>query len=95
MTFRNPKPTIQISKLREIGWAFWDPIGLKDDRQDCEDEYDSYLLQAAGMIWRHSPRAEVVEYLVDIENNYIGMPDRGSDAATITVGKIQSYLKTL
>ncbi len=36
--------------LREIGWNSWDPISLKSDREHCEDEYDSYLLVAAGKL---------------------------------------------
>jgi hypothetical protein len=89
------RPKIQISRLREIGWEFWDPIGLKDDRQDCEDEYDTYLLKAADMIWDNTPQEEVVDYLFDIEQNYIGVPDRGSNAANLTVSKMQDYVKTL
>tara|TARA_R110000824_G_scaffold28191_1_gene95033 strand:+ start:328 stop:663 length:336 start_codon:yes stop_codon:yes gene_type:complete len=91
----NAKPKIELSKLRDIGWEFWDPIGLKEDREDIEDEYDTYLLRAAGMIWHKTPPEDVIAYLLAIEQDYMGMPDRGSDAATITVAKIQSYLKTL
>ena len=95
MSLRNARPKIKISQLREIGWAFWDPIGLKDHREECEDEYDTYLLRAAGMIWHNAPQEEVVDYLVDIEQNYMGMPDGGSEAATMTAAQIQSYLKTV
>ncbi|MBB4630217.1 hypothetical protein SAMN04244581_04955, partial [Paracoccus denitrificans] len=46
-------PRIKLSKLRDIGWSLWDPIGLLDPespagRWDDEanlsfaDEYDSY-----------------------------------------------------
>ena len=36
-------PFIALSRLREIGWSAWDPIGLADS--DCpRDEYDAYLL---------------------------------------------------
>ena len=95
MSFPNARPKIKLSRLRDIGWEFWDPIGLKGDRQDCEDEYDTYLLKAAGMIWHNEPQEEVVDYLVDIEQNYIGMPDRGSETAKITVAEIRNYLETL
>jgi hypothetical protein len=33
---------IQLSRLREIGWKLWDPIGLADDKgsppEGCADE---------------------------------------------------------
>lgn len=95
MPISNAKPKIKLSKLRDIGWEFWDPIGLKDDRQDIEDEYDTYLLRAAGMIWHNAPKEKVIGYLVDIEQNYMGMPDCGSEAAVLVVTKIRDYLKTL
>jgi hypothetical protein len=95
MSFPNGRPKIQIPKLRDIGWEFWDPIGLKDDREDCDDEYDTYLLRAAGMIWHNAPQKEVVDYLVNIEQNYMGMPERDSEAAMLTVSKTRDYLKTL
>ncbi len=101
MTFPNVRPNIKLSKLRDIGWEYWDPIGLaqhdglNEVKENCDDEYDSYLMQAAGMIWHNKLQKEIIAYLIDIEQNYIGMPDRGSEAATQTVGKIHEYLNNL
>lgn len=95
MPIPNARPEIKLSRLRDIGWEFWDPIGLKDHREDCEDEYDTYLLKAAGMIWHNAPQEKVIGYLVDIVQNYMGMADGGSEAATITAAQIQNYLKTV
>ncbi len=93
-------PNIELSVLRDIGWEYWDPIGLLDEESIAEktnfdSEYDNYLMQAASMLWCGKPQNAVVEYLVDIEQNYIEMPNRGSDAAILTVAKISDYLKTL
>ncbi len=85
----------QLKGLREIGWNSWDPIGLSDDREDCEDEYDTYLIRAAGMIWNNIPFEDVVEYLLDIERNYIGMGDRDSTEAQNTVSKLEEYIDNL
>ena len=99
--FPNTRPNIKLSRLRDIGWTYWNPIGLltadnfAEDKQNFDDEYDTYLMQAAGMLWSNRPREDVVAYLADIEQNHIDMPNRGSDAATITVAKIQNYLKSL
>ena len=55
-----PPPKLKLSRLRDIGWSIWDPIGLMGseqnwDDEDCRpfaDEYDSYLIQAAGQLRR-------------------------------------------
>ncbi len=72
---------IRLSHLRNIGWSLWDPIGLmgpgqKWDDDDCQafaDEYDSYLLQAAGQLRKGTPEAEVAAYLTDIEAERMGL----------------------
>lgn len=77
-------PKIKLSRLRDIGWSKWDPIGLLADGQtwhdaDCQsfaDEYDSYLLQAAGQLRRGASAEGVVRYLIDIEVNHMGVGPR-------------------
>ena len=44
-------PNFDIKRLREIGWKDWDPIGLGPPEEPFDDEYDSYLLRAAGAFW--------------------------------------------
>lgn len=67
------RPRFQLSRLREIGWAKWDPIGLSGTEGQPHDEYDSYLLQAAGRLWNGASREEVADYLVSIEAEYMGL----------------------
>ena len=80
MTEIAPQPRIKLSKLRDIGWTLWDPIGLLDPesrpgRWDDEanlsfaDEYDSYLIAAASQLRRGTPRDEVIAFLVEIETD--------------------------
>lgn len=74
-----PLPKIKLSRLRDIGWSKWDPLGLLGDDQKwydeaCRpfaDEYDSYLLQAAGQLRRGVPEDTVAHYLVDIEVDHM------------------------
>jgi hypothetical protein len=76
-----PPPKIKLSRLRDIGWSVWDPIGLIGAEQhwsdeDClsfADEYDSYLLQAAGRLRRGEAASDVASYLAKIEVEYIGL----------------------
>ncbi|SLN72937.1 hypothetical protein ROA7450_04081 [Roseovarius albus] len=79
---KNARPKINIDCLREIGWTLWDPISLNETMggwkgEAFEDEYDSYLLKAAGMLWNKRTAEEVVEYLFQIESQHMGLgPDK-------------------
>jgi hypothetical protein len=66
------RPTFKISKLREIGWTEWNPIGLDRD-EGVEDEYDSYLLHAAAYLWNGESKEAVASYLADIEANHMDL----------------------
>ena len=69
---------IKLSKLRDIGWVEWDPIGLLEpgepwDNKPFADEYDEYLMLAAGKLREGTHEDEVIRYLIEIERDYIGM----------------------
>ncbi len=66
------RPNFKISRLREIGWTEWNPICL-NRAESMEDEYDSYLLQAAGRLWNGETVDTVASYLADIEANHMGL----------------------
>ncbi|MGI9352142.1 MAG: hypothetical protein ACR2O3_11305 [Rhizobiaceae bacterium] len=79
-----PPPKLKLSRLRDIGWSIWDPVGLLGsgqnwDDEDClpfADEYDSYMMQAAGQLRRGAPDADVTMYLVQIETEHMGIVSR-------------------
>lgn len=92
-----PHPKIRLSRLRDIGWTLWDPIGLMVDGTDWQtagfaDEYDSYLLRAAGMVRNGAPFLAVVEYLIESETGPMGLsPAPGIRArAEVVVRAIQA-----
>lgn len=74
-------PRIKLSRLRDIGWTMWDPIGLLPpdaswSDEECHafaDEYDAYLLHAAGRLRNGDTQDEVVAYLAEIEENHMGL----------------------
>jgi hypothetical protein len=76
-----PPPKLKLSRLRDIGWSLWDPIGLigadqKWSDEDClpfSDEYDSYLMQAAGRLRRGEAASDVASYLAEIEVEHMGL----------------------
>jgi hypothetical protein len=95
---------IKLSRLREIGWSLWDPIGLRSvgdgDWQGggaCADEYDGYLLQVVERLRRSEPTAEVVAYLQQTETGHIGLSPNATtrSRAEATVSAIANYLSTL
>jgi hypothetical protein len=93
-------PKIKLSRLRDIGWKVWDPIGLlptgekwdAEDNRSFADEYDSYLTYAAGQLRRGVPDAEVVSYLLGVESEHMGLGEsRGSrERAESVVAAIQA-----
>ena len=92
------RPEFQLSRLREIGWAKWDPIGLGNlDEGWPVDEYDSYLLQAAGQIWNGQPDETVADYLVKIETEHMGLTAVPGirPRALETAKAIREYVETL
>ena len=56
----------------------WDPIGILEkgevwDHQTFADEYDTYLMKAAGMLRQKSPLVDVENYLIQIESEHMGL----------------------
>ncbi|MBL4875020.1 MAG: hypothetical protein JKY10_00785 [Cohaesibacteraceae bacterium] len=72
------KPRIRLSRLRDIGWSLWDPIGILSPG-DCwqqiafPDEYDAYLLCVASQLRQGATEQVAVDYLVEIELNHMGL----------------------
>jgi hypothetical protein len=87
----------ELTKLRELGWAIWDPIGLVNKRRACEDEYDQYLLEAVSKVSHEVSEATVIAHLVQIETEHMGLGQNATASirARALVIAIQSYLNTL
>lgn len=71
-------PKIRLSRLRDIGWRCWDPIGLAAmdggwENSAAADEYDGYLLKVAGMVRRNEGDDAAAQYLVWAESEHMGM----------------------
>ena len=92
------QPKFQLSRLREIGWSKWDPIGVGGpDNSWPADEYDSYLLQAAQQLWHGQPDEVVADYLVQIETEHMGLSAvSGIRSRAIDVARsIRQYVESL
>jgi hypothetical protein len=80
----NKHPKIRLSRLRDIGWRCWDPIGLAGidgswENSPAADEYDGYLLKVAGMVRSDEGDDAAAQYLVWAESKNMGL---GIDAST-------------
>jgi len=68
---------VRVSRLRDIGWTEWDPIGLRRpegwESDPAADEYDGYLLRAAGILINGGSESEAVEHLVRGEAENLGL----------------------
>ena len=94
-------PPVQLSRLRDIGFAAWDPIGVIDYGQPWKDhpaadEYDGYLLDTVGRLRRGGGEVDAIDYLLWVEREHIGVqrPD-AKERASATVRSIQAYLVSL
>jgi hypothetical protein len=83
MTGISPQPRVRLSRLRDIGWSLWDPICLlgfsgkweDEENKPFADEYDSYLISAASQLRIGTPREQVINYLIQIETQHMGMSE--------------------
>jgi hypothetical protein len=95
-------PKLELSRLRQIGWDEWDPIGIRSIndqswRGPAADEYDQYLLHAASLLLGGAGKKRVVEYLdmIASEHMVLGRTEAGRIAAVRTVDAIAAYLARL
>ncbi|NNC38587.1 MAG: hypothetical protein EX271_01720 [Acidimicrobiales bacterium] len=89
------RPKIRLSRLRDIGWTHWNPIGLLEPGQNWEDisnadKYDGYLILVAGMVRNDIAEEEAIEYLMTIESEHMGLGRRSREAAEATIIAIQA-----
>ena len=61
------------------------------------DEYDSYLLQAAGQLWHGQADEAVASYLIEIETEHMGLTAvPGMRLRALEVAKtMREYVETL
>jgi len=93
-------PPLKLSRLRDIGWTEWDPIGLLpagdvwDDHPEFASEYDSYLIRAASELRRGWSVWDAAEYLLSISSEHMGMGLRPEFAARAeaTAMAIKAYV---
>jgi hypothetical protein len=89
------EPRFELERLRQIGWALWNPIGLDDAwKADGADEYDPYLLHVADMSAEGASDSDAAEYLVTIAAEHMGLSHVDNEAASATASAIASYVRS-
>ncbi|MBE1202713.1 hypothetical protein [Aminobacter carboxidus] len=91
---------LALSRLRDIGWSAWDPIGLLTLGADWRnepfaDEYDSYLIEAASGLRDGWPVKKATDYLLLIASDHMGLSQVSRPAAEATAKAIADYLREL
>jgi hypothetical protein len=93
---------VKLSVLRDIGWNQWDPVGLNGSeggwqRSDAADEYDRYMLRVAGGLQSGESGEALIDYLVTIETEYMGLT-KTTDArarAQATVAAVREHVENI
>lgn len=95
-------PPVKLSILRDIGWRDWDPIGLSTleggwEGSSAADEYDRYLIHLAMRLQKGEPDEPMVDYLVRIETEHMGLSSSPSarPRAVATVAAVREYVESL
>ena len=97
MTGASGRTPVALSRLRDIGWKHWDPIGIGPPEPGFADEYDRYLREAFGRLRRGASKVAVAEFLMGIEADHMGLgraPGIERRAAA-TVEAIYAYVAEL
>ncbi|MEL7760999.1 hypothetical protein [Citromicrobium bathyomarinum] len=69
----------ELEKLRSLLWDEWDPIGVNET--NCpRDEYDAYARKLYSMLKSSASRDEILNYLVWVRTEYIGLGEKGDPA---------------
>jgi hypothetical protein len=90
----NSRSTLQLSKLREIGWQHWDPLGLRGSEHTSPDEYDTFLIHAAGRLWDGAAEQDVTDYLLKAETDSmaINVAPESRRRARLVVAALSAYV---
>ena len=94
----SPLPPLKLSRLRNIGWRHWDPIGILAAGETWVDhpaagEYDEYLTAVAGGLRRGWTRTRAIEELLSFtEDMGLSCGVAATARAEATVDAIQTYL---
>lgn len=96
------RPKVQLSRLRDIAWDLWDPIGVKHIEGHWEGsgaaaEYDSYMLRVSWLVRNGGQVDDAVAYLMQMESEHMGLGPRpdARDRAVTTVEAVRAYAREL
>ena len=76
-----PKQLELYKRCDEILHYLWDPIGVRGI-PGARDEYESYLPQVFKLVLEGSSDSDVTEYLLQIEENSMGLSPKREHAET-------------
>jgi hypothetical protein len=75
----SPEQNELYKRTDEVLHYIWDPIGVSDSPY-ARDEYWGYLPQVFGKLLENEPRENIVEYLLEIETENMGLSKNKENA---------------
>ena len=61
-----------LSRVNEVLYYLWDPIGVSDV-PEARDEYDSYALQVFSLLKKKTSQEKIANYLSQIVTDNMGL----------------------
>lgn len=72
----------ELENLKRLLWDCWDPIGVNNETDWLNDEYDSYAMTIFGMLHSGASRDDIVDYLRWAETEHMGLSPSDIHEAT-------------
>jgi len=85
----SPEQNELYRRTDEVLHYIWDPIGVSDSPY-ARDEYGEYLPQVFGKLLKNEPSERIVEYLLLIETENMGLSKNEKNAER-TVEILEEY----
>ncbi|MEO6847737.1 MAG: hypothetical protein ABI443_09260 [Chthoniobacterales bacterium] len=69
-------------RVDEVLFYLWDPIGVSPT-PEARDEYQSYLPQVFSLVKNSTDGADIVEYLLSVATDRMGLPASSGKATQV------------
>ena len=89
----SPEQNELYKRTDEVLHYIWDPIGVSDS-PNARDEYWGYLPQVFGKLLKNEPSENIVEYLLLIETENMGLSKNKGNAERV-VEVLEEYREKL
>ena len=95
---RHPRPPLRLSRLRDIGFSLWDPVGILSHGepwigQPAADEHDAYPASAAALLRDGMSDDACVKMRFNVETQRMGLSVRPTPEEVARIGRLIAALR--